>query len=401
MMLHTLLREHHLHDAGLIAVRRLGDRAQLVIELPESDPVGGVVSIEIWPCPGALPVWHGAAQILALTVKRAGDRSVLYLGAIPDADPSGYYALEWAVARAKVQFHGTACTVSGDPSAPTRGSAGQTLRRWFLVATPVRLGTAPQRVPPHLGLGAALWPEGLVDGALRTAVADATDWLPVPTLDGEAWHPLLTDYTVAQAYHRHVVRTEPSAALLVIGFHATEGGLGWDLGAPQGGHSVIPHELYEPELGGRGAEYLNAEGLFQSRAAAARYWVERETYADGEWETPSGWAIVHIARWDTPCGYRSERCDSLNGPLSLADRFERVLVEAVSSSALLDCLDDAHAAGLQRRAMYDALHGAYTIRQPALTEQECALIEDVLDRVWGFCPQRRCLFPELPPLTDA
>jgi hypothetical protein len=84
---------------------------------------------------------------------------------------------------------------------------------------------------------------------------------------------------------------------------------------------------------------------------------------------------------------------------ALDDAFER----GASSGALLACLADAYAGGVTRRGMYDALHRAYIARrgQAQLSDEACEAIEDVLDRVWGFCPFSRLLFPELPTLSHA
>ncbi|MEZ4433044.1 MAG: hypothetical protein R3F65_11585 [bacterium] len=156
----------------------------------------------------------------------------------------------------------------------------------------------------HLGLGSEHWPVSPGDEEVRRAVEAAIAWHPLPTLSGEEWCPLLTDLRVARAFHAHASKFEADVALLAFGLTECHPSLGWDLGTPAGGHSVIPHEVVLPAFAREAASWLNSERLFGSREAALAFWDVRQRLCSEhpEWEEPSGWAIVHVARLDIKLG---------------------------------------------------------------------------------------------------
>lgn len=137
-----------------------------------------------------------------------------------------------------------------------------------------------------------------MDEGVRRAVETAMAWYPVPTLEGEEWCSLLTDLEAARAFHKHASKHDSDVALLAFGLEETQPSLGWDLGRPGGGHSVIPHELFLPAFAEEAANWLNPHGLFVDRNAAIAFWRSRQRLCSRhpEWEEPSGWAIVHVGR---------------------------------------------------------------------------------------------------------
>ena len=102
--LQRFLSTHHTHDAGLEAIHQTPDHVELTIELPESDPKGGVVILSLWPAPDPMPPWQGPAGILTLELRVEGRGEVLYLGAVPDADPTGFWELRVPFERADIHW---------------------------------------------------------------------------------------------------------------------------------------------------------------------------------------------------------------------------------------------------------------------------------------------------------
>ncbi|MEZ4433046.1 MAG: hypothetical protein R3F65_11595 [bacterium] len=59
-----------------------------------------------------------------------------------------------------------------------------------------------------------------------------------------------------------------------------------------------------PAFSREAASWLNSEHLFGSREAALAFWGARQRLCaeHPEWEEPSDWAIVHVARLDLELG---------------------------------------------------------------------------------------------------
>lgn len=99
-----LLADHHFHDAGLAHIRLGADCVEMQIELPESDPRGGVVVLTIWPQPADRPDWVLPAELLTVELDEAGPTPILRWSGVPDAQPGGFVGGDWIVERADVRW---------------------------------------------------------------------------------------------------------------------------------------------------------------------------------------------------------------------------------------------------------------------------------------------------------
>lgn len=176
----------------------------------------------------------------------------------------------------------------------------KTPARWFSVARPFTGRHVLPSSRAHLGLGADHWPELAVDAALRQAVGDAMEYYPIPTLSGEEWCELMCDRPIAQRFYEAARSLDATVRLLSLSL-SDAGGIGWDIGTPGGGHSIIPHEVSRTPIEQWPAVGLNASGLFESRDAAMAHWHRRSEGTGGRsLEEPGAWAVVHISV--TPSG---------------------------------------------------------------------------------------------------
>ena len=85
----------------------------------------------------------------------------------------------------------------------------------------------------------------------------------------------------------------------------------------------------------------------------------------------------------------------------LAERLLEALAESIEEVAIIAALDHARSRGAAREALYRELLEAVERRRASaqvLTADEDERLDDILDRLWGFCSDSRLLFPELPVL---
>lgn len=175
-----------------------------------------------------------------------------------------------------------------------------TIPAWYSVSRPwpPSDGSGQQPGPARLGqlgLGADHWPPDAISDSMQPAVEAAFDWYSIPTFGGEEWCRLVADESIALRCVRPPLRRRTRLTVLRYDLQASGSCLGWDIGPPQGGHSAIPHEVYDPRFAAHVDGWLNPAGLFRSHRSAVEFWTLRSDLNLPEWEEPSGWAIVRVS----------------------------------------------------------------------------------------------------------
>jgi hypothetical protein len=170
---------------------------------------------------------------------------------------------------------------------------------WFAVARPTALVTPFPGVDGHLGLGCEWWPRFDGDGPWIDAVTDATDWYAFDTLAGEEWQPALRDDETATRYFEAARPHHDRLALLRFKMTAQPAALGWDVGRPSGGHSILMHEPGLPGL--VGSTTLTRDGLFARRQDAIAFLALRAAQVGVlALEDVGAWSVVCVSRIDIP-----------------------------------------------------------------------------------------------------
>ena len=169
---------------------------------------------------------------------------------------------------------------------------------WFAVVRPAPLVTPVPGVEQHLGLSCDWWPRFDGDGPWMDAVSAATDWHAFDTLVGREWQAVMGDQEIAARYLDAARLHLDQLALLRFDMAARPGALGWDIGQPNGGHSILMHEPGLPAFAG-GPTRLTRDGLFASRQDAMDFLSLRAAQGAAlALEDVGAWCVVCVSRID-------------------------------------------------------------------------------------------------------